>query len=442
VEHRLTADTHSIISLCPACRVVRVTSELRNWAGTFAYSAGRVVHARTVDDVRHAVLEGGRVRALGTRHSFNDLADTTGTLISVSGIQPDPVLNPEARTVTIGAGVTYGALANWLEERGWALGNMASLPHITIGGAIATGTHGSGSGNQVLSAAVAGLQYVDAAGVVRDARRGDPDFSGMPVGLGAFGIVTRVTLDIEPSYLIRQDVYVGLPWGRVLADLDDIMSAAYSVSLFTSWLGDSVQHAWVKRRLAGPDDPVAAEFFGARLATGPVRLADAPADNLTPLGVAGPWSQRLPHFRADAVPSNGNEIQTEFFVPMSQGAAALEAVRGLRKRLARVLLVSEIRAIAADDLWLSGASGRPTLALNFTWRHDARKVVGLLPRLQEALAPFDARPHWGTVWRRFSLNLLYPRLTNARDLFERLDPNGTFSNDHLQRIGVRATRES
>jgi xylitol oxidase len=418
-----------------------VTSELRNWAGTFAYSAGRVVHARTVDDVRRAVLEGGRVRALGTRHTFNDLADTTGTLISVSGIDPDPVLNPEARTVTIGAGVTYGALANWLEGRGWALGNMASLPHITIGGAIATGTHGSGAGNQVLSAAVAGLQYVDAAGVVRDARRGDPDFSGMPVGLGAFGIVTRVTLDLEPSYLIRQDVYAGLPWGRVLADLSDIMSAAYSVSLLTSWLGDSVQHAWVKRRISGPDDAVAAQFFGAGLATGPVRLADATASDLTPLGVAGPWPQRLPHFRADAVPAYGNEIQTEFFVPMSRGAAALEAVRGLRKRLARVLLVSEIRAIAADDLWLSGASGRPTLALNFTWRHNAREVVGLLPRLQEALAPFDARPHWGTVWRRFSLNPLYPRLTDARDLFERLDPDGTFSNDHLQRIGVRATRE-
>ena len=414
---------------------------MRNWAGTYTYTAGRVVNARTVDDVRRAVLEGGRVRAVGTRHSFNDLGNTTGTLISVSGIDPDPVLDPRARTVTIGAGATYGALARWLDERGWALGNLASLPHITIGGAIATGTHGSGVGNQVLAAAVAGLQYVDAAGVVREARRGDPDFSGMPVGLGAFGIVTRVTLDIEPSYLIRQDLYDGLPWGRVLADLEDIMSAAYSVSLFTSWLGDSVQHAWVKRRVAGTDDAVAAEFFGARLATGPVRLADAPASHLTPLGVAGPWSQRLPHFLADAVPANGNEIQTEFFVPMSQGAAALEAVRGLRKRLAGVLLVSEIRAIAADDLWLSGASGRPTLALHFTWRHNARKVVGLLPGLQEALAPFGARPHWGTVWRRFSLNPLYPRLTHARDLFERLDPDGTFSNDHLQRIGVRVPRE-
>ena len=183
-----------------------------------------------------------------------------------------------------------------------------------------------------------------------------------------------------------------------------------------------------------------AEFFGARLATGPVRLADAPADNLTPVGVAGPWSQRLPSVRANAVPSNGNEIQTEFFVPMSQGAAALEAVRGLRKRLARVLLVSEIRAIAADDLWLSGASGRPTLALNFTWRHNARKVVGLLPGLQEALAPFSARPHWGKVWRRFSLDPAYPKLAHARDLFERLDPDGTFSNDHLERVGVRAAR--
>jgi xylitol oxidase len=318
---------------------------------------------------------------------------------------------------------------------------MPSLPRITIGGAIATGTHGSGVGNQVLSAAVVGLQYVDAAGDIREARRRDPDFAGMPVGLGAFGIVTRVTLDIEPSYLIRQDVYADLTWGRVLADLDDIMSAAYSVSMFTSWLGDSVQHALVKRRLTGPDDAVPAEFFGARLATGPVRLADAPADNLTPVGVAGPWSQRLPSFRANAVPSNGNEIQTEFFVPMSQGAAALEAVRGLRKRLARVLLVSEIRAIAADDLWLSGASGRPTLALHFTWRHNARKVVGLLPGLQEALAPFSARPHWGKVWRRFSLDPAYPKLAHARDLFERLDPDGTFSNDHLQRLGIRTARE-
>jgi len=418
-----------------------VTSVLRNWAGTYTYTASAVVHARTVDDVRRAVLGGGPVRAVGTRHSFNDLADTTGTLISVSGLDPDPVLDPAARTVTVGAGATYGALAAWLEARGWALATLPSVPDVTIGGAIATGTHGSGAGRQVLSAAVAGLRYVDATGTVREAGRGDPGFAGLPVGLGAFGIVTRVTLDVEPSYLIRQDVYAGLPWARVLADLESIMSAAYSVSLFTSWLGDSVQHAWVKRRVAGPDDAVPAGFFGARLAGGPVRLGDAAAENLTPVGVAGPWLRGLPHFLPGGVPSAGDEIQTEFFVPMSQGAAALEAVRGLRKKLARVLLVSEVRAVAADDLWLSPASGRATLALQITWGHNARKVIGLLPGLQEALAPFGARPHWGTVWRRFSLDPVHPKLADARELFERLDPGGTFSNDHLRRLGIRADHE-
>jgi xylitol oxidase len=239
---------------------------------------------------------------------------------------------------------------------------------------------------------------------------------------------------------VRQDVYPGLSWDRVLAGLTDIMSAAYSVSLFTTWLGDFVQLAWLKRRLDCPEGQARGEFHGAPLATATVRLGDAPAESLTPIGVAGPWSGRLPHYRADCVPDTGNEIQTEFFVPLDQGAAALEAVRSLRRRLARVLLISEIRVIAADDLWLSGAYGRMTLAIRFTWRHDARRVVALLPTLQEALAPFGARPHWGMVWRRFSLDPVHPRLADARDLFERLDPQGTFSNDHLERLGIRAPR--
>ncbi|HTU73399.1 MAG TPA: FAD-binding protein [Trebonia sp.] len=419
-----------------------MTPELRTWAGTYTFKAREVVAATSVGEVQRAVAAGGRVRALGSRHSFTDLADTTGTLITVTGIDPDPVLQEAARTVTVGAGMTYGALAAWLTERGWALANMASLPHISIGGTIATGTHGSGAGNQVLSAAVAALEYVGADGELRTARRGDPGFEGMPVGLGAFGIVTRVTLDVEPSYQVRQDVYTGLSWDRALASLPEIMAAGYSVSLFTHWLSDTIQLAWIKRKLPGdgdaPDAP--AQFYGARLATGPVRLADAPSDNITPIGVPGPWSQRLPHFRAETVPSNGNEIQTEFFVPFDQGAAAIEAVRRLRKRLARLLLVSEIRAIAADDLWLSGAYGRPTLALHFTWRREAGKVVALLPRLQEALEPFPVRPHWGKVWRRFSLDPAYPRLADARDLFERLDPEGRFSTERLELLGVREPR--
>jgi alditol oxidase len=423
-----------------------VTAELSNWSGTYRFAARRVVDARTVDDVRHAVTAAGsgphRVRALGTRHSFNGLADNGATLVTVTGIPPDPVIDQDARTVTVGAGITYGALAAWLQERGWALHNMGSLPHISVGGATATGTHGSGTGNRILSAAIAALDYVAADGEPRHASRATPGFDGLPVGLGAFGVVVRVTLDIEPSYLIRQDVYAGLDWDVVLADLETVLSAAYSVSLFTDWTGDTIDQAWVKRRVASEDETVPEEFFGARPHPGPVRLADAPAGNLTPAGVAGPWSQRLPHFRVESVPSNGDEIQSEYFVDRRHGPAALAEVRRLAPLVAPLLLVSEVRATAPDTLWLSGSYERETLAIHFTWRNQPDRVDAALPEVEAALAPFQARPHWGKVNRvpPAGLDARYPRLRDARALFEVLDPEGKFSNDYLERSGVRPPR--
>jgi xylitol oxidase len=415
-----------------------VTSELQTWSGTYRFTARQVIAARTIDDVRRAVAAGGRVRALGTRHSFNDLADNGATLVTVTGIAPDPVLDEASRTVTVGAGTSYGAIAAWLQERGWALGNLGSLPHISIAGAIATGTHGSGNRNRILSAAVAGLDYVDADGELRHARPSDPGFDAMAVGLGAFGIVVRVTLDIEPSYLVRQDAYTGMSWDGVLADLDGIMSAAYSVSLFTDWSGESLQ-AWVKRRLAEPEDAVPGEFFGARRDCGPPRLVDAPVDNLTAHGVAGPWSQRLPHFRTGVPPSNGDEIQSEYFVERHSGAQALDAVRRLARLITPLLLVSEIRTTASDRLWLSGSYDRETLAIHFTWRNRPGPVNAAVREVEVALAPFGARPHWGKVShvQASQLELLYPRLRDARALFERLDPDGRFSNRRLERLGVR-----
>jgi alditol oxidase len=425
-----------------------VTSDLLNWSGNYRFTARHLIAARTVDDVRRAVGAagavsaggaGGRVRALGTRHSFNDLADNGATLVSVTDIAPDPVLDETSRTVTVGAGTSYGRIAAWLQERGWALHNLGSLPHISIAGAIATGTHGSGSRNRILSASVAGLDYIDADGEARHAARSDRDFDGLAVGLGAFGIVVRVTLDVEPSYLIRQDVYAGLSWDRVLADLDGIMAGGYSVSLFTDWSGEPPQ-AWVKRRLAGPEDPAMEEFYGARRDPGPPRLVEAPADNLTVHGVAGPWSERLPHFRIDATPSNGDEIQSEYFVDRHRGPEALEAVRRLSGLITPLLLVSEIRATAADRLWLSGSYDRETLAIHFTWRNRPDLVNAAVPEVEAALAPFAARPHWGKLSHVLGdqMEALYPRLRDARALFERLDPQGRFSNHRLERLGVRA----
>jgi alditol oxidase len=416
-----------------------VTPELANWSGNYRFTARHLVAARTVDEVSRAVAAGGRVRALGTRHSFNDLADNAATLVTVTGIAPDPVLDETSGTVTVGAGASYGVIAAWLQERGWALHNMGSLPHISIAGAIATGTHGSGSRNRILSASVAGLDYIDADGEPRHAARSDPGFDGMAVGLGAYGIVVRVALDVEPSYLIRQDVYAGLSWDHVLANLESIMSGGYSVSLFTDWSGEPPQ-AWVKRRLAGRDDSAPDEFHGARRDPGPPRLADAPEDNLTVHGVAGPWSERLPHFRLDAVPSNGDEIQSEYFVDRHRGPDALAAVRRLSGLITPLLLVSEIRATAADRLWLSGSYDRETLAIHFTWRNRPDQVNAAVPEVEAALAPFGARPHWGKLShvQGDQMEALYPRLRDARALFERLDPRGRFSNHRLERLGVRA----
>jgi len=419
-----------------------VTAELRNWSGTYQFTAREVIAARTAGEVKRAVAAGGRVRAIGTRHSFNDLADNGATLVSVAGLAPDPVIDEAARTVTAGAGMSYGALAAWLQDRGWALGNLGSLPHISIAGATATGTHGSGSRNQILSAAIAGLEYVAADGELRQANRSTKDFAGMAVSLGAFGIVVRVTLDIEPTYLVRQDAYTGLPWDRVLADLDDIVEAAYSLSLFTDWSGETLHAAWVKRRVESAAAAVPEEFFGARRDPGPVRFIDAPADNLTVLGVAGPWSQRLPHFRLDSTPSNGDEIQSEYFVDRRHGAAALEALRQRSQSITPLLMISEIRSTAQDQLWLSGSYGRETMAIHFTWRNAPDQVDAVLKEVEAALEPFAARPHWGKVSHVTAAQVaeLYPRLRDARDLFERLDPDGRFSNNRLERLGVRAAR--
>jgi len=423
---------------------------LRTWAGTHTFAAPRHLDATSIEQVQVAVSQAGRagerVRALGTRHSFNGLADTTGTLIGVTAIDPDPVLDEAARTVTFGAGIRYGALAAWLDECGWALHNMGSLPHISVAGATATATHGSGNSLGVLSTAVRALEYVAADGSLVTVRHGDADFAGLVVGLGAFGIVVRVTLAIEPSFRVRQDAFHGLPWSVVLDDLEGVTGAAYSVSMFTDWLGDDVQLAVLKTRLTAHDDAapvVGDEFFGATREDGLSIFGRVDDENTTQAGgVPGPWHQRLPHFRFDGTPSVGDEIQTEYFVDRSVGADALRAVRALGGRIAPHLHITELRTAAADELWLSGAYQRPMLAIHFTWKPEPDAVHALLPDIEAALAPFDARPHWGKVNRVDAATLarVHPRLADSRALFERLDPTGMFSNDYLEQRGVREAR--
>ena len=413
-----------------------------NWSGTYDYTAKRVHHPTTLDEVQEIVSRSPRVRPLGTRHSFNDLADSDGELISLVDFDSAMTIDPDAHTVVVGGGVRYGVLASYLQQHGYALHNMGSLPHISVAGAISTSTHGSGSANGSLSTSVSGLEIVSGRGEVITATRKDSDFDAMVVSLGALGVITRVTIDIQPTFNARQDLYDDLPWDALLADFGAVMSSAYSVSLFTDWLGDSIQCLWIKTRLErGEPTTVPDALFGANrapiVATRVLFDGAIDHDNMTARGgVVGPWSERLPHFRLDSTPSNGDEIQTEFLVDIADAADALRAVRALGEQIAPHLHVTELRTVAGDSLWLSPAYGRDSLCIHFTWKNEPDAVAALVPLIESALAPFDPRPHWGK-WFTLDASTLapkYERLGDFAAIADRLDPDRQFRNGYLERV--------
>jgi xylitol oxidase len=405
-----------------------------NWAGTHAYRAARIHRPASVEQVQEIVAAAPRIRVLGSRHSFTDVGDSA-ELVSLERLPADVVIDRERMTVTVGAGVTYGELAGALNDEGLALHNLASLPHISVGGAIATATHGSGDGNGNLATAVAGLTLVASDGELIDVARGDPDFDGFVVGLGALGAVVGVTLDVEQSYEIRQRVFEGLEWDALYERFDAIAATGYSVSVFSRW-GGNVEQVWVKSRVDDAPEEVRDELFGAVAATidrHPIIGLD-PVNCTPQLGVAGLWSDRLPHFRMGFTPSKGDEIQSEFFVPRGQAIAAVEAMRGLGDRLEPLLLVSEIRTMAADRLWMSPQCGQATAAFHFTWKREPEAVRRALAEVEAALRPFGARPHWGKAFvaRAADVAPLYGHLADFIALMERLDPRGAFRNAWLE----------
>jgi xylitol oxidase len=406
-----------------------------NWAGNLSYAATRLHEPTTLDDLLRLVEATPHIRTLGTRHSFNTLADTTHELVSTASLDVPTVIDADAHTVTVGSGMPYGVLARVLDDAGYALANLASLPHISVGGAIATGTHGSGDRTGSLASAVAALDLVTADGSLRTLRRGDPDFAGAVVSLGALGVVTAVTLDIEPSYEIAQHVIERMPLAAALDDLEAVTSAATSVSLFTTWQDpDTIDQGWFKRR---PDRDAALprDHFGGAPADGERHPLPgiSPVNCTAQLGVPGRWLDRLPHFRLDFTPSNGAELQSEFLVPRAHAVNAIRAVQSLAARIAPLLLVAEMRTVAADDLWLSSSYGCDVLGLHFTWQPRQPEVEALLFDLEAALAPFAPRPHWGKLFVAGDVRERYPRAAEFAALRDQLDPDGKFGNAFLER---------
>lgn len=410
------------------------TGSTTNWAGNVAFSAARVHRPATVEEVQRLVASAQKVRALGSGHSFNRIADTSGDLIRLDGLPPAMEIDSRRSTVTVAAGLRYAEVAERLHAAGYALANMASLPHISVAGCCATGTHGSGSARQGLASSVAGLHIVGPEGEPVELRRENPDdrLDGTVIGLGALGIVTGVTLDIEPAYEVAQSVCTGLPMDRLAADVEAVFGAAYSVSVFTDWHAETAM-VWLKQRTDRQEPGTdALRRLGAREADRPFHpIAGMPPEFCTEqLGVPGPWHRRLPHFRQDFTPSTGEELQSEHLLPRTAAPAAFDALRRLGPRIAPVLQTSEIRTVAGDDLWLSPCHGRDTVAVHCTWVKDTDAVTPVLAAMEEQLMPLGARPHWGklTTVPQHHLPALYERSADFRQLLLDRDPAGKFRN--------------
>ncbi|MFI7412173.1 D-arabinono-1,4-lactone oxidase [Streptomyces sp. NPDC049627] len=414
-----------------------MTETITNWAGNITYSAKELHRPYSLEAISALVAASERVRVLGSGHSFNEIAEPgpEGVLLSIAGLPPVIDVARTARTVRVSGGVRYAELARAVDAHGFALPNMASLPHISVAGSVATGTHGSGIGNGSLAAPVREVELVTADGAVVTVGRGDPRFGGAVTSLGALGVVTSLTLDLEPSFEVEQHVFTELPLaGLDLAAFEAVMSSAYSVSLFTDWRAPGFRQVWLKRRT----DQLLPDVAWAAPATEKLHpVPGMPAVNCTEqFGVPGPWHERLPHFRAEFTPSSGAELQSEYLLPRRYAVDALRALDGIRETVAPVLQTCEVRTVAADEQWLSPSYGRDTVALHFTWIEDTAAVLPVVRRLEEALDAFEARPHWGKVFTVPAqvLRGRYPRLADFRALARELDPGRKFANGFVREI--------
>ena len=425
-----------------------------NWAGNIAFGAADFHRPVSLGQLQAVVARAGRIRVLGTGHSFNDMADSPGAQVTLAGLPPEVSVDSAASLARVAAGLSYAEVAGRLDRLGFALRNLASLPHISVAGACATATHGSGAANQNLAAAVAGLTLITADGDLLELTRRDEALGGAAVHLGALGVVSSLLLEVVPSFDVAQRVYEELP----LEILDDhfaaLMAAGYSVSMFTDWRAPRLTQLWIKQRLDAPPAPLATvppvpvppvpvppvthePWFTAASATTPRHpVPGVSADACTEqLGLPGRWYERLPHFRPELRPSVGRELQSEYLLSAAHAVPALHALSQIRDRLAPVLRICEIRAVAADELWLSPSYRRPSVAFHFTWIADTAAVLPVVALAERQLTPFAPRPHWGKIFTTApeALRARYERLPDFLTLMRRLDPSGKFGNAYTTR---------
>jgi xylitol oxidase len=407
---------------------------MQNWSKNVEFNDKSYFQPTSLVELQELIRTNPKVRARGTAHCFNEIANTSSVAVNLAKMPRVIDVSSELSSVKVSAGLTYGELAPELHNQGWALNNLASLPHISIAGSISTGTHGSGIKNQNLPNQVLSFDMVTAEGELRHIDRTNPAFSALVVGLGLGGTVYQYELRIEPTFEVRQVIYPEIPLDVLQRNFDQIMGTAYSVSYFTDWSSAQVGNLWCKFR----DSEVISDSIGGSAKADkkyhPIPSVDPVA--CTEQGeVPGDWHERLPHFKLEFTPSVGEEIQTEFFVDRKDAAAAIEAVSQLGAEIAPLLWITELRTFAADNLWLSGAFERDCLAIHFTWKKlDA--IYPVIEKVEAALRPFNYRPHWGKVFTADAtyLKSVYPKMGEFQALVQALDPTSKFENSFTRRV--------
>jgi xylitol oxidase len=428
-----------MIACKPSQKSATMNEHLTNWAGNLTYRTGNVHYPKTMKEVQEVVKRCNKIRALGSRHSFNTIADSTANQLSLQNLNKVISLDKTANTVTVESGTRYGDFAPYLDDNGFALANLASLPHITVAGACATGTHGSGVKNGNLSTSVAAIEFVNAAGdVITLSKKKDRDkFYGAIVNLGAIGIITKVTLDIIPTFKMKQVVYLNMPMSELKNNFADLESKGYSVSLFTDWKNKNINEVWIKSRVADNDTTAEPELYDAKLATKNMHpIASESAENVTDqMGIPGPWYERMPHFKMGFKPSAGKELQAEYFLPIDHAYDAIIAVEKLNEKITPHLFITEIRTINADELWMSPCYKQTSVAIHFTWKQETEAIMSLLPLIEEQLSPFNAKPHWAKLFTMSPkiLQSRYEKLADFMQLVAEYDPKGKFRNEFLER---------
>lgn len=429
----------SDVTGCRSSQKVEMKNEhLSNWAGNLQYSTNNVYYPKTVEEVQEVVKRCNKVKALGSKHSFNTIANSKDNFISLSNLNKVVSLDKANNTITIESGTRYGDFAPYLDQHGYALENLASLPHITVAGATATGTHGSGVTHGNLSSQVAAIEFVNAKGDVINLSKKDGDkFYGAIVNLGAVGIVTKATLNVIPTFKMKQVVYMNMPMSALKDHFADVESKGYSVSLFTTWANKNINEVWVKSVANDNDSPAPHELFGATLATKNMHpVQEQSAENTTDqMGVPGTWYERMPHFKMGFKPSTGKELQAEFFVPIEHAYDAIMAVETLNEKITPHLFITEIRTIKADDLWMSPCYKQTAVAIHFTFKQETDAVMQLLPLIEQQLMPFNVKPHWAKLFTLDPkiLQSRYQKLADFKQLVAEYDPEGKFRNDFLEK---------